>query len=89
MSTTKERNAEIFKEFAGSEKNTGATEAQIALFTNRINDLSQHLKTHKKDFSTARSLLRMVGKRKRLLKYLAKKDITGYRNIIEKLQLRK
>ena len=89
MAISKEKRLEIFKDFGGTEKNTGSTEAQVALFTARINDLSGHLKTHKKDFSTSRSLLRMVGKRKSLLKYLGKKDINAYRSIIEKLNLRK
>ncbi|MCH8330273.1 MAG: 30S ribosomal protein S15 [Bacteroidetes bacterium] len=89
MSISKEKIEGVFKEFGGSEKNTGSTEGQVALFTEKIQHVSQHLETNKKDFSSARSLLGMVGKRKRLLKYLAKKDITAYRSIIEKLNLRK
>lgn len=86
---TKEKTAEIFKEYGGSEKNSGSTEGQIALFTYRIKSLSEHLQKNKKDHSCRRTLLTIVGKRKSLLKYLAKKDITKYRALIEKLGLRK
>ena len=85
----KDKLTEIFAQYGGSAENTGSTESQIALFTYRINHLSNHLKTHKKDFATRRSLLQMVGKRKRLLTYLTKKDITKYRALIEKLGIRK
>ncbi|HZH67968.1 MAG TPA: 30S ribosomal protein S15 [Chitinophagales bacterium] len=86
---TAERKKEIFKEFGGSETNTGSVESQVAMITQRISDLSGHLKDHRKDFSTTRSLYQLVGQRKRLLKYLAKKDIQRYRALIEKLNLRK
>ena len=86
---SKEKKEEIFKEYGGNEKNSGSTEAQIALLTYRIKELSDHLRRNKKDFSCKRSLLTMVGKRKRFLQYLAKKDITKYRALIEKLGLRK
>jgi len=86
---TKEKTAKIFNEYGGSEKNTGSTEGQVALFTFRIKELSQHLQTNKKDHSCRRTLLSLVGKRKRLLGYLAKKDITKYRELIDKLGLRK
>lgn len=86
---TKEKKEEIFKEYGGSEKNTGSTEAQIALFTYRIQELSEHLKINRKDHSCRRTLLTLVGKRKRLLQYLAKKDIQKYRDLIEKLGIRK
>lgn len=86
---TKEKKEEIFKEYGGSEKNTGSIEAQIALLTFRIKELSDHLRENKKDFSCKRSLLSMVGKRKRFLQYLAKKDIAKYRSLIDKLGLRK
>lgn len=86
---TKEKTEEIFKEYGGAANNTGSTEGQIALFTYRISELSQHLQTNKKDHSCRRTLLTLVGKRKRLLGYLAKKDITKYRELIEKLGLRK
>lgn len=86
---TAERKKEIFAEFGGSETNTGSVESQVAMITQRISDLSGHLKGHRKDFSTTRSLYRLVGQRKRLLKYLAKEDIQRYRALIEKLNLRK
>jgi len=86
---TKEKKANIFKEFGGSEQNTGSIEAQIALLTERINGISAHLKENKKDFSTHRGLMHMVGKRKRLLSYLSRTDLTGYRKLIEQLGLRK
>ena len=89
MYLTKENKEKIFKEHGGSEKNTGSAEGQIALFTQRINHLTNHLKKNRKDFNTERSLVMMVGKRKSLLNYLMKKDISRYRNIINKLKLRK
>ncbi len=89
MSISSADKVKLFKEYGGSEKNTGSVEAQVALFTHRINHMSKHLDKHKKDFSTERSLLKLVGKRKRLLKYLAGTDIEAYRSILEKLKLRK
>lgn len=89
MPLSKEKNASIFAEFGGKAENTGSTEGQIALFTERINHISGHLKTNKKDHSSTLSLLKMVGRRRRLLNYLAKKDINGYRALIEKLKIRK
>jgi len=86
---TKEQKEKIFTEFGGSSKNSGSTEAQIALFTERIKGLSEHLKSNRKDFSCKRTLLTLVGKRKGLLQYLYRKDIEKYRAIIEKLGLRK
>lgn len=86
---TAEKKKEIFREFGGSETNTGSTEAQIAVLTHRIKSLSAHLRENKKDFSCKRTLLTLVGRRKRLLNYLAKKDITKYRALTEKLGLRK
>lgn len=86
---TKEKKEEIFKEYGGNATNSGATKAQVALFTYRINHLSQHLQENKKDHSCRKSLLSMVGKRKRLLRYLAKKDISQYRELIDKLGIRK
>ena len=85
----KEKVEEIFKEYGGAEKNTGSVEGQIALFTFRIKGLSEHLQSNKKDHSCRRTLLTLVGKRKRLLQYLAKKDISKYRALIEKLGIRK
>lgn len=86
--TTSEKQA-IFKEFGGSETNTGSVESQVALISHRINHISNHLKTNRKDFSSTRSLYKLVGQRKRLLKYLSQKDIIQYRALIEKLGLRK
>lgn len=86
---TKEKKAEIFREFGGSEGNTGSTEGQIALFTFRIQELSSHLKSHHKDHSCRRALLTLVGRRKQLLQYLAHKDIQRYRDLIERLGIRK
>jgi small subunit ribosomal protein S15 len=86
---TEEKKNEIFTEFGGSSTNTGSIEGQIALFTYRIKSLSEHLKTNKKDMSCKRSLLSLVGKRKRMLTYLQNKDIQKYRDLIEKLGIRK
>lgn len=86
---TTEKKSAIFAEFGGDAKNTGSIEAQVALLTQRILHLTQHLKTHKKDFSTQRGLMTMVGRRKRLLVYMQKHNLTGYRALIEKLGLRK
>ena len=83
-----EKNA-IIKEYAQHEGDTGSPEVQIALLTKRINDLTEHLKTHKKDHHSRRGLLKMVGHRRNLLNYLMKKDINRYRAIIEKLGIRK
>ncbi len=89
MILTTEDKLKFFKDFGGSETNTGSAEAQIAILTHRIKHLSEHLKTHKKDHSTRRSLVIMVGKRRRLQRYLMKKDINRYRAINEKLGLRR
>lgn len=86
---SQERKNEIFAKYGGSEKNTGSVEGQVALFTERIAGLAAHLETNKKDHGCRRALLGLVGKRKRLLKYLAAKDITKYRAIIADLGIRK
>ncbi|HEY1032456.1 MAG TPA: 30S ribosomal protein S15 [Flavipsychrobacter sp.] len=86
---TAEKKANIFKTFGGKETNTGSTEAQVATLTERINHISNHLKTNKKDFSSQRGLMIMVGRRKRLLQYMSRTDLNGYRALIEKLGLRK
>lgn len=86
--TTEDKKA-IFKEHGGSEKNTGAAESQIALFTKRIDHLTEHLKLNKKDHGTEKALLDLVGKRKQLLNYLKTHEIERYRAIIGKLGLRK
>jgi len=89
MYLTTEKKKEFFKKFGGSETNTGSTEAQIALFTYRINHLTEHLKNNKKDFGTQKALLDLVGKRKSLLTYYMNKDIVKYRELIKKLKIRK
>lgn len=86
---TAEAKKEVFKEFGGSETNTGSTEAQIALYTKRIAHITEHLKSNKKDYSSTRALINMVGRRRSLLNYLAKKDLDAYRALIEKLNLRR
>jgi small subunit ribosomal protein S15 len=86
---TAEKKANIFKTFGENEKNTGSIEGQIAMLTERINHISTHLKTNKKDFSSQRGLMQMVGRRKRLLQYLTRTDLMSYRALIEKLGLRK
>ena len=83
-----EKNA-IIKEYAQHEGDTGSPEVQIALLTKRINDLTEHLKTHKKDHHSRRGLLKMVGQRRNLLNYLNKVDIERYRAIIDKYGIRK
>lgn len=89
MYLTKEVKADIFKKHGGAEGNTGSAEGQIALFTHRINHLTEHLKRNRKDFNTERSLVKLVGKRRSLLDYLVKKDINRYRAIIKELGIRK
>jgi small subunit ribosomal protein S15 len=89
MNLTPEIKNKIFKQFGSKDKNTGSTEGQIALFTHRINHLTSHLKQNKKDFSTQRSLINLVGKRRSLLNYLYKKDIARYRQILGELKIRK
>ena len=89
MYLAQEKKIEIFKEHGKSDTDTGSPESQIALFTHRINHLTEHLKTQKKDHSSRLGLLRLVGKRRRLLDYLRKNDIERYRSIIAKLGIRK
>lgn len=89
MYLTAEKKKEFFKEFGKSEFDTGSSEGQIALFTYRIKHLTDHLKENKKDHRTERSLILLVGKRRKLLDYLKKKDIERYREIIKKLGIRK
>jgi small subunit ribosomal protein S15 len=87
---TKEAKAKIVKKYGkGDTPDPGATEVQVALLTERINYLTDHLKTHKHDHHSRRGLLMLVGKRRRLLDYLAKKDLEGYRTLIKQLGLRK
>ena len=89
MYLTTEKKKEFFEEFGGSETNNGSTEGQIALFTYRIKHLTEHLKKNHKDYSTQRALLRLVGKRRKLLDYLKAQDIEKYRELIQTLGIRK
>lgn len=86
---TKEKVSDLFAQYGGKGTNTGSIEGQVALLTERINRISEHLQQNKKDFSTHRGLMKMVGQRKRLLTYLSKHNLQGYRELIEKLGLRK
>ena len=89
MSLSAERKLQVVNEYATKKGDTGSPEVQIALLTERIGELTEHLKTHKKDHSSRRGLLKMVGKRNALLKYLTREDRTRYQQIIGKLGLRK
>lgn len=89
MYLTAEKKQELFAKYGKSATDSGSPEAQIALFTFRINHLTEHLKQNKKDFSTERALVMLVGKRRRLLDYLVKTDIERYRAIIKELGIRK
>ncbi len=86
---TKEEKLEIVKKFGENEKDSGRSEVQIAVLTKRINDLTSHFDKHKKDHHSRRGLMMMVGKRRRLLDYLSRKDIGRYRTIIKELNIRK
>ena len=86
---TKERKTEIINTYKRDENDTGSPEVQVAILTERINELTEHLKVHKKDNHSRRGLLKMVGKRRNLLNYLAKKDAEKYKEVVEKLGLRK
>ena len=89
MYLTKEAKEKLFKKHGKNAKNTGSAEGQIALFTHRINHLTEHLKGNRKDYNTERSLVMLVGKRRSLLDYLTKKDVLRYRAIVKELGLRK
>lgn len=84
----KDRKTELIKEFGGSDKNTGSSEVQIALLTERINHLTEHLKGHKKDFHSRRGLLLMVARRQKLMKYVNAHNVAQYRQLTEKLGIR-
>ena len=86
---TKERKLEILQTYGKTKNDTGSTEVQVALLTERINELTEHLKIHKKDNHSRRGLLIMVGKRRSLLNYLESQDIEKYRDLIAKLNIRK
>jgi small subunit ribosomal protein S15 len=89
MAITQERKNEIINEFRTHETDTGSPEVQIAVLTEEINNLNDHLRTHKKDHHSRRGLLKMVGRRRNLLTYLRNKDVTRYRELINKLGLRR
>ncbi len=89
MALTKEEKASIIEEYRRDEKDTGSCEVQIAILTKEINDLTEHLKVHKHDYHSNRGLLKKVGQRRNMLQYLARKDVTRYRELIQKLGLRK
>ncbi|MFC0474686.1 30S ribosomal protein S15 [Robertmurraya sp. GLU-23] len=89
MAITKERKNELINEYKTHESDTGSPEVQIAVLTEEINNLNDHLRTHKKDHHSRRGLLKMVGRRRNLLTYLRNKDVTRYRELITKLGLRR
>jgi small subunit ribosomal protein S15 len=89
MTLTAEEKQEIVTRFGSSPQDTGKTEVQIALLTRRINDLTEHLREHKHDHHSRRGLLMLVGRRRRFLNYLQKKDLDGYRRLVRELGLRK
>ena len=89
MALTKEEKTKLIEKYQLDKNDTGSIEVQVALLTERINDLNEHLKVHKHDFHSNRGLLKMVGQRKSLLNYLAKNDVQRYRALVKKLGLRK
>ena len=89
MSITTEKKKEIFQNYGETEKDSGSPESQIALFTERINDITSHLREHPQDHGSRRGLVKMVGKRRKILNYLYNEDITRYRKIIKELGIRK
>ena len=89
MSITAERKEELIKEFATTAEDTGSADVQVAILTERINNLTEHMKIHKKDFHSRRGLLIMVGQRRRLLDYLKRKEIPRYEALIKRLGLRR
>ena len=88
MAVSKERKAELIKEFGKNEHDSGSAEVQVAILTERIRELTEHVKVHKKDNHTRRGLLMLVGKRRRLLRYIKDRDIVKYRELIAKLGIR-
>lgn len=88
MTISKERKAELIREFGKNDQDSGSAPVQVAIMTDRIRELTEHMKTHKKDFHTRRGLLMLVGKRRRLLSYIKAKDIENYRQLIAKLGIR-
>ncbi|MFP4300822.1 MAG: 30S ribosomal protein S15 [Alkalispirochaetaceae bacterium] len=89
MPITKDEKQQVIEQYGMNEKDSGSTEVQIALLTTQIQHLTEHLRTHKKDHHSRRGLLKMVGQRRRLLKYLKRKNLDGYRELLQKLGLRK
>jgi small subunit ribosomal protein S15 len=89
MPLTKEKRDELIKKFGKSDHDTGSTAAQIALLTERINQLTEHFQTHPKDHLSRRGLLKLVGKRRKLLDYMIREDIEGYRSLIQQLGIRR
>ena len=88
MAVSKERKAELIKEFGKGANDSGSAEVQVAILTERIRELTEHVKVHKKDHHTRRGLLMLVGKRRRLLSYIKERDINNYRELIAKLGIR-
>lgn len=88
MTITKERKQEFIKKFGKSENDSGSAPVQVAIMSDRISELTEHMKTHPKDFHTRRGLLMLVGKRRRLLSYIKNRDIEAYRKLIETLKIR-
>jgi len=89
MSITAEKKQEVIKKFQNDAKDTGSPEVQVAILTNRINELSEHMQTHKKDFHSRRGLLAMVAKRRKLLDYTKRKDEARYQKLIKELKIRR
>jgi small subunit ribosomal protein S15 len=89
LSLTRDKKERLIKQYRMHDEDTGSPEVQIALLTERINQMTEHLKKHTKDFSSRRGLLKLVGKRRRLLDYMKDTDLDGYRKIVEELGLRK
>lgn len=89
MSLTQEKKQELIEKFGRSEGDTGSTEVQVALLTERINELTEHLRSHRKDHHSRRGLLMLVGKRRRLLQYLERSDLERYRQVVADLGLRR
>ena len=88
MAVTKERKAELMAQYGKNEKDSGSAAVQVALLTERIKGLTEHMKSHQKDFHTRRGLLMLVGKRRRLLSYIKQQDIENYRSLIKSLGIR-
>ena len=88
MALTKEKKSEVIEAYGSDAQDTGSVEAQIALLTERIRTLTEHFQTHKKDHHSRRGLLKLVGQRRRLLRYMQKEDVAGYRELIGKLGIR-